>query len=210
MDSRKKLVAHNFVKMEDHLHLAGMVTKWMCRSWYERDEVWSAALDGLWHAAKYWEPGQAKFSTYAVSCMVGTVQGYRMRAQRFRVRNGCRRGREWQTRVRLFSEMGVVFVGGNANLFAYEPDDRWDETTSDLYVVLVNALNALPKRTAQILRMLFGLVKSRREYTLGEVAKHFGVTKSRIRQIAQRALDKLRDKEKPLYRDLQTLFESIT
>lgn len=33
------------------------------------DDLFAAALEGLWRAAKTWNPDRAKFSTYATACM---------------------------------------------------------------------------------------------------------------------------------------------
>ncbi len=57
---------------------------------------------------------------------------------------------------------------------------------------ILEALNTLTEREAEVLRMRFGL-DGGREYTLEEVGQHFKLTRERIRQIEAKALRKLRD-----------------
>lgn len=54
-----------------------------------------------------------------------------------------------------------------------------------------SVLDVLDERSAQILRLRFGLVDGR-VYTLEEVGQKMGVTRERVRQIENRALQKLR------------------
>ncbi len=54
-----------------------------------------------------------------------------------------------------------------------------------------DALNRLPHREAEILRLRFGLTDGRR-HTLDEIAPMFGVTRERVRQLQNMALARLR------------------
>ena len=54
-----------------------------------------------------------------------------------------------------------------------------------------HTLDSLPLRKAKILRMRFG-IDSGKEHTLEEVAKKYGLTRERVRQIEAKALRKLR------------------
>lgn len=206
---KRTLVARNLVRMEDHLGLAYMVMGWMCRSTAERDEVWSDVLYGLFHAARYWDPKVGEFSTYATACMRRRVERWRLEERRFRYRRGEHRGTPWGRGLRLFSEMGESYVGGNADLFAYTPKDEAIEGTSELYIRLVQALDTLPERMNRILRMRVGLIKSRRSYTLDEVGRHFGVTRERIRSLESAALEKLRKRDYAQHQTLKALFDSL-
>ena len=77
--------------------------------------------------------------------------------------------------------------------------------TEDTTVRLEQALETLPAREAEILRLRFG-VGEEAEHTLEEVGRRFGVTRERIRQIQEQALHKLRS---PSYRTaLHDLVES--
>lgn len=62
---------------------------------------------------------------------------------------------------------------------------------SDLSYRLTGAVQALPEREAQILRLRFGLNGSR-PYTLEEIGQRFGVSRERIRQLEARALKRMR------------------
>ncbi len=63
---------------------------------------------------------------------------------------------------------------------------------SSLKEQILEALNTLTEREAEVLRMRFGL-EGGREYTLEEVGQHFKLTRERIRQIEAKALRKLRE-----------------
>jgi RNA polymerase primary sigma factor len=60
-----------------------------------------------------------------------------------------------------------------------------------LHVQLQQALDKLPPREAQILRLRYGLADGR-VYTLEEVGQTIGVTRERVRQLEAQALNRLR------------------
>jgi len=64
-------------------------------------------------------------------------------------------------------------------------------TTHLLQEQLQQALNKLPPREAQILRLRYGLADGR-VYTLEEVGQTIGVTRERVRQLEAQALNRLR------------------
>jgi RNA polymerase primary sigma factor len=74
-------------------------------------------------------------------------------------------------------------------------DDRTDPEdvimTSDWSERLKSAVEELPDREAQILRLRFGL-NGNEEYTLEEIGQQFGVSRERIRQLEARALRQMR------------------
>jgi RNA polymerase primary sigma factor len=69
------------------------------------------------------------------------------------------------------------------------PDDI--AITTDLRKQIDNILNTLSAREAQVLRLRFG-IGEKNECTLDEVGKQFNVSRERIRQIEQEALQRLR------------------
>ncbi len=69
------------------------------------------------------------------------------------------------------------------------PDDI--AITTDLHKQLAGVLDSLSDREAQVIRMRFG-IGAREECTLDEVGKLFNVSRERIRQIEQEALQRLR------------------
>ena len=72
----------------------------------------------------------------------------------------------------------------------------FDAVASQLDKDTVNeALNALPYRERKVIELRFGL-KGEHPRTLEEVAKRFGVTRERIRQIEAKALAKLQSTDK--------------
>jgi RNA polymerase primary sigma factor len=62
----------------------------------------------------------------------------------------------------------------------------------DLGDLTTSALQSLPPREQEILRMRYGLNEARKEHTLEECGEKFLVTRERIRQIEEKALQKLR------------------
>ncbi len=71
------------------------------------------------------------------------------------------------------------------------PAPAEEVATHLLHEQLQNALNRLPTREAQILRLRYGL-EDGRVYTLEEVGQTIGVTRERVRQLEAQALNRLR------------------
>lgn len=71
------------------------------------------------------------------------------------------------------------------------PAPSEEVTTHLLQEQLQQALNKLPPREAQILRLRYGLADGR-VYTLEEVGQTIGVTRERVRQLEAQALNRLR------------------
>ena len=69
------------------------------------------------------------------------------------------------------------------------PDDV--ATTTDLHKQIDNILETLTDKEATVLRLRFGL-GGKCECTLDEIGKQFNVSRERIRQIEQEALQRLR------------------
>lgn len=185
----------NGIDVADHFGLVGWVVKRMARDADERDRVKSEAMIGLFYAARYWNPEHGgKFSTYAIACMVGWVNGYRSREKRFRARDCIRNGRPVVRTLRLFSEMGRAFVGGNANLFAV--DDREDQLClSEIRTAISGALKTLTLRERTVLCLRFGLEGSL-QYTLKECGRILRITPERVRQIEMKGMRKLTDHQR--------------
>ena len=71
------------------------------------------------------------------------------------------------------------------------PAPSEEVATHLLHVQLQQALDRLPDREAQILRLRYGLADGR-VYTLEEVGQTIGVTRERVRQLEAQALNRLR------------------
>jgi RNA polymerase primary sigma factor len=65
-------------------------------------------------------------------------------------------------------------------------------------------LGALSPREEKILRLRFGIGEEG-EYTLEEIAKQFGLSRERIRQIEAKAIERLRDPSR--HREIKEYFE---
>ena len=74
---------------------------------------------------------------------------------------------------------------------ASSPAPAEEVATHLLHEQLTQALNRLPAREAQILRLRYGL-EDGRVYTLEEVGQTIGVTRERVRQLEAQALNRLR------------------
>jgi RNA polymerase primary sigma factor len=64
---------------------------------------------------------------------------------------------------------------------------------ADLRAKIEEALVTLAPREQTVIRMRFGLGDGMREHTLEEIARAFGVTRERVRQVEVKALEKLRE-----------------
>ena len=73
------------------------------------------------------------------------------------------------------------------------PDEFLQEEL--LRIEVKRAVTTLNDRESQILNLYFGLDMDR-SYTLEEIGRQFGVSRERIRQIKQKAINKLRHSHK--------------
>jgi RNA polymerase primary sigma factor len=78
---------------------------------------------------------------------------------------------------------------------AVSPDEG--VLNQNLRELMNSALQLLSPREQQIVRMRYGLNEAERTYTLQEVGEVFEVTRERIRQIEEKALQKLRNPYRP-------------
>jgi RNA polymerase primary sigma factor len=88
----------------------------------------------------------------------------------------------------LFKEEGATFKEFIPDENSPEPDSV--VTVANLSKTLEEALSTLNSREEEILRMRFA-IGYETEYTLEEVGKRFNLSRERIRQIEERALEKL-------------------
>ena len=171
--------------VEANLGLVGLIVKTMATR-KDRDEVEMAALEGLYSAVRNYEKrNDSKFSTYAHACMVGYVLTYRRRERQFRYRfwNHELRGRRHVAMI-LFSEISPRCVTGNTNLFArdYSPPEK-----DDRMELVSQAVRMLPYRLKSMIEQRF-----HDEMTYDQIAREWGITKERVRQLLQRAFLRVR------------------
>ncbi len=180
----------NGIDVSDHLGLVGLVIREMCRDTNEHDRVRSEAMVGLFYAARYWNPENGKkFSSYAMACMIGWVNGYRSREERFRNRKVLRKGKECRQRLNVFSELGEHFIRGRANVFARE-EIRDDANNESFREILSRHMAKLDLRQRTVLALRYGL-DDMNCYTLDECGRILRITRERVRQIEARAIRKL-------------------
>lgn len=82
-----------------------------------------------------------------------------------------------------------------------------EEKRSELKLSM--AITELTPRENAILKMRFGLDETKATHTLEEVAKEFGVTRERIRQIETKAIEKIREKLKRKEWNLEIEIEKL-
>ncbi len=66
--------------------------------------------------------------------------------------------------------------------------------------IIEELLKTLPPRDAEIIRMYFGIGKSHR-YTLDEIGAYFNLTRERVRQIKNKAMQQLRKNAKQFFQE---------
>jgi len=73
---------------------------------------------------------------------------------------------------------------------AISPDERMSDALRDQHIRKI--IKQLPERDRQVLELRFGINK-KEPLTLQSIAKHFKITKERVRQIEERAIKKIKD-----------------
>jgi RNA polymerase primary sigma factor len=87
----------------------------------------------------------------------------------------------------------------DASLLNFLPDENSDDPIQKAALSLLKekiskVMSAITEREKQVINMRFGF-HSEEEKTLDEIAKYFGISKERVRQIEYKALQKLRQPE---------------
>ena len=65
-----------------------------------------------------------------------------------------------------------------------------------LEIEISRALKTLPEKEAAIIQMYYGLNNKNTTYSLTEIGETFNITRERVRQVKQRALNKLKSKSR--------------
>jgi RNA polymerase primary sigma factor len=139
------------------------------------DELTSEGVVSLMHAVEKFDFDRGfRFSTYATRAIRRTVYKAVMQRQKERTR---------------FGQPTTDMTREPAAESQYSPfsEKRWDE----LQHHLKRLLQQLDARERQILKARFGMEKSGQVQTLQALARTLGVCKERVRQLEQRAIDKL-------------------
>lgn len=175
--------------------------------WLARKFQWSGepledlvqeARMGLMHAARRFDPSKGnKFSTYAVTCAHASVLRYlNRRAPTVRTPQGIAAPRAISIDVED-DEGATIFQEAAGEASAHEI-----AVDGERSALLRAAMTSLDTRSRRLLEMRFGILRpgetrwigKRGGSTLGEIADALGVSRSRVRQIEQKALLCLRSK----------------
>lgn len=81
------------------------------------------------------------------------------------------------------------------NLFEFEDNNEDDENTKEMWEKVESALKTLKPREKQIIEMYYGLNDTPRK-TQEQIGKEFNLSKGRVNQILQGALNKIRSAKK--------------
>lgn len=169
------------------------------KSGNELDELYAAALLGLFKASKSYDPEHirhASFMTYSWKCMVNAIKNYRrnevMARQRTwtRKRYGCD-PRKVTVKTHLFSECGAAFVNGSDPVFAVEGNVVINSDVVYYRELIEDAMQFLPPRRQTIMRMRFGLYDGV-TYTLREIGLRLHINQENVRQQERKGIEKLR------------------
>lgn len=178
----------------------------------EFDDLVAAGQFGLIRAAALYDPGlRVRFSTYAGYWILqGMRRAIRDQGRLIRIpayihdalNKGespddptLKKGRRACLRAALFAQSCATVRGGDlvgttlADLIVDPTGPAAEEF--DTLAKALEALQALPPREALVLKMRCGL-EGHRPATLQAIAETLGLTRERIRQIEQRALERLR------------------
>ena len=165
------------VDVADHLGLAGLAAKLYGsrRVGLERDDFFQEACVGLLKAAKRHDPERGAFSTYGMLW----------------ARSAILRQLSRHARPPTVSLSTPIDDDGDTTLEELLPAPG-ESPEAEVMVREARALlDHLPERSADVLRLRFGLAGDR-ELTLAEVAAKLGTSAERVRQIEMKALVKLR------------------
>ena len=174
----------------DNLRLAGYMAQRQKQrgSAYSIDELYSQALEGLWNAARTYEPGRVEFSTYACRCIENSF-----------IREYTKDSREKFTAFDTVSLDQEFYYEDNKAMTRMDripsPARGPEERAMDRERAreIRKALDWLPPREAEVLRLRFGIdAKQSGGQDWQEIGDKYGITRQAAQQIGRRALLKLR------------------
>lgn len=148
----------------------------------DHDSVFSDALLVLLKCAEKWNPEKAEFSTYYCTAVRNFKNNTRMRDTRMK-RGGDGKGDMVYTKTSVYASDGEFL-----DIEDYRGQTRLQET-EDLVTEL---LENLPEREREIMMLWYGI--DRQETTLKQIGKMYNISKQRVGQIIERALEKMKPK----------------
>lgn len=177
--------------VRDNLRLCGWIAKRFAWTGLEEDDLAQAAFFGLARAAATFEPERGSFSTWAWWWMRNHVQR-EVAQMRSTIRvPQYQPASAGPPTTSLAAPVGDAELGSTLLDLGAEPpaEGAW---LSMLRADVREALATLRPRDAEVVELRFGINGAGHPHTLEEVARRFGVTRERVRQIEGRALDRLR------------------
>jgi len=142
-------------------------------------ELLSAAMEGLHRAAQQWDGGRVPFGSYA-SLRIKWLYN-----RLFNPPRSARRG----SHAEVLS-LDWELEGGAALHNLLEDAKAKSGSDSDAVAKLLESVSRLPDRDRRLVSLRFGL-DGHDDHTLDQVARVFGLTRERMRQIEQEALVRL-------------------
>ncbi|WP_406041604.1 sigma-70 family RNA polymerase sigma factor [Succinimonas sp.] len=96
----------------------------------------------------------------------------------------------------------------NEIFFAKEDDSLKDVIKSASYKIIYDVLNSLEERERDVIFHRFGFDNNQEEMSLEDVGKKYGITRERVRQIENKAIDKFSKRLRRIldYRDVSLFF----
>jgi len=169
--ARSKLV-------EQNMGLVGTFSARLCRKWpsLDFDDVKQQAAIALFDATTQFDPRRGfRFSTYATLAIIRRITQYRRRMMKRR------------------HPGELIDFDTVRDHRCAAPEDRIDrdDNRRDAKRLLRRLMRKLTDQEVEILKLRFGFI-DQRTYTFKEISGQFGVSKERIRQIQEKALDKCR------------------
>lgn len=152
---------------------------------YSLDELYSLALEGLWNAARTYEPGETQFSTYACACMEHSIQ------KQYTYDHRQRRSGDTVS----IEEKPVPTWQGTDTRLDHIPDPKKgpEETVMDREREreIKKAMRRLNQREREVIVLRFGLSEAG---SMGwkEIGDRYGITRQAAQQLGKRAMDKLK------------------
>lgn len=158
--------------LNSHLHLATIRAKTFHKGMppsISYDELYSAALVGLWEATKKWEPGKSPFPAYATMCikrnMIDWVRKMRRKKGSVQVPVNMGALAVWDGIHKKYDSLESVVVDHRS--------DRYEEVDNE--DVIEHELAKYPRHMQRMLKNHFMC-----GYSLPELAWKHGTTTSRV------------------------------
>ena len=145
---------------------------------------------GLLHACRQYDPNIARFSTYATVCIrYKIIQALKEQSRTIRVPKNLQTNKNRST-FEIYQAVTERDLATPLAQLAVQGESTDPLKEAEKEARLAALLGSLDSRSAQVLRLHFGIGTKR--LTLAEVGSKFQLSKERVRQIQDAALEQLR------------------